>query len=357
MRVAFRVDASVEIGTGHVMRCLVLAEIFKKNGAEVLFICREFPGHIAGVIKQQGFAVKLLSPPEAREGISWRQDAMQTIQALSTQFRWDWIVIDHYGIDGRWERVFRDKFSRDKGNKIFVIDDLANRQHDCDLLLDQNLYNAMHQRYDGLLPEQCRLLLGPEYCMLRKEFFQARKKVEVNKKYNNVNRVFVFFGGADSSNETGKTLSAISLLEGNNIIFDIVVGNSNMKKQEIEALCSRMNNVNFYCQIENISVLMLKADLAIGAAGSASWERCFLGLPSIILITADNQKEVAKKISLERAVINLGESKHVSVEAILQSLQHVIAHPELLNDMAENSIRLMPENKLNSEITSLMTAE
>jgi len=356
------VDASVNIGTGHVMRCLTLAEELKDNGAELLFICRELPGHMADVIRKQGFAVDLLPLPEKQEkipgdesspnakwqGVHWEQDAEQTHRVLENK-KWNWLVIDHYGIDERWERN-----QRDTVDKILVIDDLANRIHDCDVLLDQNLYESMRKRYDGLLPDKCRLLLGPEYSMLRKEFFEARGKIKQNKKIGRVSRVLVFFGGSDPTGETEKVLQAILLLDHSEIIFDVVVGNSNANKHIIESKCADMQNVNFYCQIENISELMLKADLAIGAAGSASWERCFLGLPSIIVITADNQKEVAEKTTKEQAVINLGTSINVCVDDFLNLLERLIRHPDELQAMSENSFRLMPDNKLKAEISALM---
>jgi UDP-2,4-diacetamido-2,4,6-trideoxy-beta-L-altropyranose hydrolase len=184
MRVAIRTDASSDIGTGHVMRCLALAEELKDKTAEVLFICREMPGHLADYIKEKGFLVSLLQSSENREilitdigalphanwlGTTWEQDTQETYQILNKKPFWDWLIVDHYALDVRW-----DKSQRSFVNNIMVIDDLADRQHDCDILLDQNLYEGMELRYQELVPGTCKQLIGPKYALLRREFRKTR---------------------------------------------------------------------------------------------------------------------------------------------------------------------------------------
>ena len=173
MRVVFRADASVTIGTGHVMRCLTLAEALRKAGAEVAFVCRELDGNLAGLIEARGFDVHVLPPlepptdPLTWTAAHWHEDAAQTASFLKT--RADWLVVDHFALEHRWEKEMREH-----ANRLMVIDDLADRVHDCDLLLDQN-YLQEPARYDTLVPAHCRKLLGPAYALLRDEFRRARE--------------------------------------------------------------------------------------------------------------------------------------------------------------------------------------
>ncbi len=367
IRVLVRVDASVVIGTGHVMRCLTLATILRDLNVEVIFVCRVAAGDMCEYIEAHGFDVYRIGDKYVKEEVkekgtaspqiqwlpvSQLEDAAETASVVDRIGKVDWLIVDHYSLDAEWETVLAAKVEH-----LMIVDDLADRKHVCDVLLDQNLYEVMEQRYEGLLSPGCRLLLGPKYSMLREEFFTARKKTKARGANKKVSRVLVFFGGSDPTNETSKALEAISELNSTEVIFDVVVGSSNSDKSKIQEKCARLKNVNFHCQINNISELMLKANVAIGAAGSASWERCFLGLPSIIIITAENQIEVARKLTIESAVINLGESGNVSVDDILTALRRVIDNPEELKVMAKNCLRLMPGNELKAALQKFILSE
>jgi hypothetical protein len=161
-----------------------------------------------------------------------------------------------------------------------VIDDLANREHDCALLLDANFYLHLNRRYKGLTPLGTSLLLGPQYALLRSEFLQVERS---EKRTGDVRRIFAFFGGSDPTNETEKLLTALQHIQRRTFELDIVVGAGNPRKQEIERKCRLLENVHFFCQIDNIAELMAHADLAIGAGGTTLWERCYLALPSIVI--------------------------------------------------------------------------
>ncbi|RME63691.1 MAG: UDP-2,4-diacetamido-2,4,6-trideoxy-beta-L-altropyranose hydrolase, partial [Alphaproteobacteria bacterium] len=171
MRAAFRVDASRAIGTGHVGRCLTLAAALRDAGGDALFLCRAHDGHLNAKIEEAGFPV--LSLPKRNDtdddlahshwlGATQADDAKASIAALAGH-RIDWLVVDHYGLDARWESALRRH-----AHRILAIDDLADRSHDCDLLLDQNFFLDAASRYDGLLPDHCRPLLGPRYAVLRR---------------------------------------------------------------------------------------------------------------------------------------------------------------------------------------------
>ena len=169
MRVAIRTDASVDIGSGHVMRCLALADALRAGGEDIAFVCSETEGNLCDLIRQNDFGVFRL-PPQGDLRAHWQQDAERTSDVLDTIWaHTDWLLVDHYQLDARWENALRAT-----GVKIMAIDDIADRPHDCDLLLDQNFCRNMDGRYDGLLPQHANRLLGPNYALLRQEFSQAR---------------------------------------------------------------------------------------------------------------------------------------------------------------------------------------
>lgn len=198
MKIAVRVDASFQIGTGHFMRCLTLADALKQRGAQIRFVSRRLPEHLRVMLAAKGHELALLDGAlndaasdelaHARWlGVSQEQDASNTAQTLKDQ-PWDWLVVDHYALDARWESAMRVS-----SRQIMVIDDIADRQHDCDVLLDQNFYADMDTRYTGKVATSCQLLLGPRYALLRDEFRELHEQVKPRNGI--VKRVLVFLGG------------------------------------------------------------------------------------------------------------------------------------------------------------------
>jgi len=321
MKIIFRADASVQIGTGHIMRCLTLAGELREKGVEVAFVCRELPGNLCHVLASSGHLVQRLPYDPGQNSapfdVNWEKDALETAGFINNIFEpLDWLVVDHYALDRRWE-----KYLRPYVKKIMVIDDLANRPHDCDLLLDQNLYKNMENRYDTLISEHCIKLLGPQYALLRPEFKEARKKLK--QRQGSIQRVLIFFGGSDPTNETAKALEAISLLDHLQLKIDVVVGAANPNKERIKEKCLTMQNTTFYYQVDNMAELMAGADLAVGAGGSATWERCCLGLPSLVSILADNQYELANNLAKQGAIIYLGWAKDLNVLGYFEAISKI----------------------------------
>ncbi|OEU74768.1 MAG: UDP-2,4-diacetamido-2,4,6-trideoxy-beta-L-altropyranose hydrolase [Desulfuromonadales bacterium C00003107] len=212
--------------------------------------------------------------------------------------------------------------------QIAVIDDLADRPHDCDLLLDQNLYPEMKNRYDGLLPIRCRQLLGPEYALLRPEF--ALERGRLRSRDGSVRRILVFFGGCDLGNETGKALEVLRAAEFEDVVVDVVVGAGNPLRQEIESLCRSLPQVNFHCQVSNMAELMAAADLSIGAGGATTWERCAMGLPGLVVAVARNQEELAAYGGEQGLFFFLGTSETVTLEQMREALRGFASSPENL---------------------------
>ncbi len=322
MKILFRVDASLIIGTGHVIRCLTLAKSLAANGAQCHFACREHPGNLIDFIRQQGFEVAALPMPKDRQptgdeaevsalahaawlGCDWASDAAQTkVGAVVTEI--DWLVVDHYALEARWESAMRNV-----AKKIMVIDDLADRRHDCDVLLDQNYYADMNLRYDGKVPPHCRMLLGPRYALLREEYRNWRAQVKPHR--GEVKRILMFFGGIDAGNFTGLAIKALSALGIKEVEVDVVIGPQHPQRSEIEQACVR-HGYACYVQTSRMAELMIAADLAIGAGGSTTWERCCLGLPTLSICTAENQrKQIADAAEAGLLYAPMGEGDLVNL--------------------------------------------
>ena len=291
--IAFRTDATGQIGTGHFMRCLTLAEALKKQRAQIRFVSRGLPTHLRDMLATKGMQLTTLDSETTESidgdlahaqwlGISQAQDAQATIQALSDQ-QWDWLVVDHYALDARWESALRACTKQ-----ILVIDDIADRQHNCDVLLDQNFYDDMQTRYEGKVPAHCRQLLGPRYALLRDEFRKLREQVKP--RTGEVKRILVFFGGVDADNYTGLAIQALAAIGNKALHIDAVIGAQHPYREQIQQACVEQRYV-CHVQITRMAQLMAEADLAIGAGGTATWERCCLGLPALSLCVADNQRK------------------------------------------------------------------
>ncbi|WP_088013976.1 UDP-2,4-diacetamido-2,4,6-trideoxy-beta-L-altropyranose hydrolase [Gottfriedia acidiceleris] len=350
----FRVDASYEIGTGHVMRCLTLANLFTKFGINIIFICRDLPGNINHLIVDRGYKLcvlpylttkqqhkKLKNSYEAWLKVDWKTDVLQTVKIMMSDPSSSCLIIDHYSIDSKWENLFY----RMTGKEIIVIDDLANRSHFCHIILDQNISNRK-DRYDDLIPKSCVKFLGLPYVILREEFMN--EKINLRKRSGNIRRILVFFGGSDPTSETLKTIQVLKNRVYSDIHIDIVVGDSNKNNETIRSFCSEVPNFYFHCQINNISELMGLADLSIGAGGTTTWERCYLGLPTLTIATADNQIEIINLVNEKGAICHLGESSKVTAAKIEQELNMLIKNPLKVAKMSQTALDLMDENMLNS---------
>lgn len=332
MRVVVRADSSVGIGTGHIMRCLALADSLRARGAEVVFVCRNLLGDSCQQVESKGYRVHRLP---LGEKASWQADAEATTNALREAVGVvDWVVVDHYRLDELWERRLRLQ-----ARNIMVIDDLADRGHDCDLLLDQNYYDDAVERYSGLLPETCRTFLGPRYALLREEFHAARRALRARD--GTVKRLLLFFGGTDPTNETAKALESLVLMGDRDFAVDVIVGNGNPARTSIQETCLHMDGVEYHCQVENMAQFIAGADLALVAGGSSTWERCCLGLPAITVVTAANQIETA--IALERAGViwNLGWHEIVTPAMMAEAIWRGCREPAVLLEMGMGAVEIM----------------
>jgi len=312
LRIAFRVDAALEIGTGHVMRCLTLADALRARGAECLFLCRPHPGNLMVQIATRGHRVLSLALPQTAPapmvpddpphafwlGASWQEDAEQALAALHGE-RFDWLVVDHYALDHRWERALRSACDR-----LMVMDDLADRIHDCDLLLDPSLGREQTD-YTPLVPDDTVLLLGPRYALLRPEFAAHRAESLARRTAPALRHLLVTMGGVDKDNATGSLLAALHAAPlPPDLRITVIMGPHAPWLQEVQAQAARMMVPTLVrVGVDDMARLMTESDLAIGAGGGTSWERCCLGLPSFVLCLAQNQFEMAATLQGSGAAI------------------------------------------------------
>lgn len=340
MKIAIRTDASEEIGTGHFMRCLTLADALKQHGTQSRFVCRHLPEYFQSMLVDKGHEFMQLKNNSSEVvldnlthahwlGGSQHDDAQQTIQALSDQ-TWDWLVVDHYSLDARWESVLRQAVK-----KIMVIDDIADRQHDCDMLLDQNFYADMDIRYTGKVPAHCQLLLGPRYALLRDEFCRVREQVKPCT--GPVKRVLTFFGGVDADNYTGRVIEALAGIGGHDFHVDVAIGSQHPHREQIESACAE-NDFICHVQTSRMAELMAAADLAIGAGGSAVWERCCLGLPTLTICVADNQrKQIADAAS--EGLLYAPELKDELILVVKRHLSALMENGHLRHAVSRNGMQ------------------
>lgn len=331
MKAIFRVDASLQIGTGHVMRCLTLADALRERGGSCVFICRQHEGHLLDLITQRGHSIAALPLVETQNdfasindpvhatwlGANWYDDALQTQQTLSGDTV-DWLIVDHYALDRRWEQALRHSCRR-----LMVIDDLADRPHDCDVLLDQNL-GRLAEDYDTLLPASALSLIGPQYALLRPEFAKLREFSLQRRVHPRLEQLLVTMGGVDKDNVTGRVLAALKQCQlPEELLITVVMGPHapwlwQVQHQAKEMPCAARVLVG----VSDMATLMAGSDLAIGAAGSTSWERCCLGVPTVQLVLAENQKEVAVALARIGAVlaVNMEMDLHGQIPGVIRQL-------------------------------------
>lgn len=291
--VLVRADASSEIGTGHVMRCVVLAEALGENGFDVIFLTRALAGNIDTLIHQKGFRNVTI---EAVDRSSETDEVVQRVREYDAAL----IVFDHYGIDDQYEQAVKEQ----TGVKIFSFDDTYTK-HYCDMLLNQNIY-ADPARYDGLVPEHCKLLCGLEYALLRREFKTVQRRERQPVTQENAH-ILVTMGGADLPNMTLRVLQALDGMEGFRGAVTVVVGASNPHLETIEQFTA---SASFQCRVivnaDNMSELMMRADMAIAAAGSTTIELMSMQVPTFVVVLAENQKLIAETIQTQGFGVSLG---------------------------------------------------
>ncbi|MDB5815209.1 MAG: pseudaminic acid biosynthesis-associated protein PseG [Rhodocyclales bacterium] len=308
MQVVIRADASREIGHGHVMRCLSLAASLRRRGAEVRFFCRSLEGHAFSTVGQAGFHCQPVGedtpiPP------------------------CDWLVVDHYGLDASWESA-----QRKNAKQILVIDDLANRPHDCDVLLDQNLNPEGPARYLQWIPTDCQQLLGPHYALLHKNF--AIERAGLVSRTGQIRKVLICFGGSDAPDATGCVVDVLAAAFPH-LILDIVAGPANTHAAQLQERCVWHPLITLSVAVNDMAQRMAHADLFVGAGGSMTWERAALALPGITLSIANNQAMLCAALAERGAGIDLGPIEDFDEKALQEQVSRLLDDAPRMRDMSE----------------------
>jgi len=333
MKIVFRVDASSAMGGGHVVRCHTLAKALRRRGAKVTFVCRDHSGNLIENLIRDSFQVMVLPPPKVEAvttddyadwlGVHQLVDARETKLALENE-KPHWLIVDHYALDEKWECKMR-PFVK----KIMVIDDLANRPHDCELLLDQNFSANSKERYRNLVKEGCINLLGPRYALLHKDYNVYRKTQQKHK--GEVNNILIYLGGVDPDNLTCKVLQSFTSPSLSHLHVSVVVGNNNTSNwDEIKQLVSHRPLTQLHKPSQSLVDLIAQSDFALGAGGATTWERLCLGLPALLVSVAENQNQACVSLANAGFINYAGDSSSLTIGKLQEYFENLIKQPAKL---------------------------
>lgn len=358
-QIAFRVDASLQIGTGHVMRCLTLANALRARGATCRFVCRSQPGALIELLREQKYEVLTLAAPLSNPAqadsaapyadwlmTTWQTDAEQTNAALSAAGSHDWLVVDHYALDAQWEQAVDSTYRH-----LLVIDDLANRKHRADLLLDQT-FERKNTAYQPLVNSECKLCCGVEYVLLRPEFDAWRARSLKSRESAKLQRILISLGGVDQANISREILLALRERRlSSDFEICLVLGASSPWIEEMRRLSETMQGVELKVAADNMAELLSHCDLAIGAAGSSAWERCCLGVPTLMLVLAENQWEIATQLYAAGAaeLLTLSSDLHEQVVSAVQTINAV-----KLGEMSRKAAALVQGSGVKRIVQAMM---
>ena len=324
-----RVDSSTKIGYGHLIRCLALADTLKKS-FKINFICTNLNGNLISQICKKKFEVFRFNTKSQR--INVKKDAEKTISIIKKhRNKKSLLILDSYILSQEWENRVKPYVKR-----LIVIDDLMDRKHSCDLIIDQNLHTQMNSLYTKSVPKNCVKLLGPDYAILRNQFIAQRKYAKIRSLP--IKNILVSFGGTDNENHTLHALTSLKKLNSN-VDVNVVTGTANIGKKIIKNFCKKNFNYNYFEQVENMAKLMQVADLCIGSSGTTTWERCCVGLPAIAIVASNDQKDIASAVSKNKCIINLGKIKksdNVNYVRLMKNLKN-----SELQNMSRNCMKLV----------------
>jgi len=301
----FRTDASAAIGGGHVSRCLTLATELGKRNWRCLFVTNRDATDVVPALRRSGVAIRNVDPADL-SGASGCRDLTGIVA----------VVFDHYGLAADDEAAWRSV-----AGVVVAIDDLADRRHDVDILLDQT-FGREPVDYRARVPGACRMLLGPGYALLRGEFAQARETSLARRQVPG-RRLLITLGATDTEGVTMTILDAIAELRFD--VADVLVGAANPHRERLRERAANVGpHVRIHVDADNVAALMAAADLAIGAAGSTSYERCCLGLPSVVVVTAANQALNSERLARHGAVVALGPAHGLTAPAVRHAVEGLL---------------------------------
>lgn len=337
-----RADASAAIGTGHVMRCIALAQAWQDAGGRTTFAIADRTDAVGTRLAAEHCDVFPLSAL-----VGTRGDVQQTI-AIAQERGCEWVVVDGYRFNAEYQRALKAA-----NIKVLLVDDYGHSDHHAaDLVLNQNAC-ATPKLYSSREP-YTELLLGTRYAMLRREFDAWREWQRTIQPV--CNRVLVMMGGSDEGNITATVVDALQLLAMHELEATVVVGGSNPHFDRLrDQIAKSALNIHLMKDVSNIGELMAKADLAVSAAGSACWELCLSGLPTLLVDVADNQTAVAKDLDKRECAVHVG-NRNITPEIVAERMQVLIDAPELRQSLSCRSRELV-DGKGAARVASILRGQ
>ena len=341
------------------MRCLTLADVLKQKGAEVSFICREHAGNLISFIQEKGFNVHALAkvsrPADFQKndsklfhaewlGTSQEQDA-QACQPLLEKIHPDWVIVDHYALDQTWQACLKPTYK-----KLMVIDDLADRMHQCDVLLDQT-FGRQESDYRQLVPSTCKLLMGSQFALLRPEFAEWRSYSLQRRENPEFKNLLITMGGVDAENVSEQVLESLKITQlPDDITITVVMGGTAPHLNAVRVAAESMPYpTEVKVGVANMAEIMANADFAIGAAGATTWERCTLGLPAIHIILAENQQDIAFTLAKQ------GVAEAIQKENLLTQLPRMLTQSiDRLASLLKNAALIVDGNGSQLVVDTMM---
>jgi len=347
MKVVFRVDSGNSMGGGHLSRCLTLANKLREAvSACCYFIIRKHPGYQSKLIENSGFEYSCLplnheidyfnGNYEGWVGAEWQVDSVETKQKLlewSKTNTFDWMIVDHYGLDEKWEQTFINQ-----GLRVGVIDDLVNRPHVCHFLVDQTC-GRLPKEYVSLVDHKTKLLTGERFCLMRPDFFEYRgKSLKFKKEYKKTNKILLNFGSTDPHNHTCKAIQGISdFAHAYDAEVIVVVGSGCPYLAEINEQASHSSlKIQIMIDVKEMAKLLVDIDLAVGAAGASTWERCMLGVPTLLVKTAENQRDVIQRVVSAGAALEY--TGDVGSSSLSEALEGLVLEYHSVSKAASNLV-------------------
>lgn len=337
MNILFRVDSSNIIGTGHLYRCLNLASIYKSHN--IIFITKKHSFNLNYKIREKYtcYEINFNFPDNVKLNIdtwlgeSQEEDALKTIKIIKlNNLKIDWLVIDHYAINEKWESILKKHVK-----KICVIDDFINRKHNCNIYINQQVKDISIIKNKKILNEDCKIYVGNNYLFFHENYYNLK----INKKITYLKRINIFMGGADLYNITSNIIDICNEFNkkyDNKLRFDVIIGKSNKNHNIIKQKIDKLKNFYFYYDLNFIGELLALADLAIGAPGTTSYERCLTQTPSIMICLADNQKSVIKKFLDSKTSFYIGDINSNYEKQLIYYLEYFNNYPNLLTIMSNH---------------------
>lgn len=346
LKILFRADASIQQGTGHIMRCLVIADELKKRGHDCIFLTQPFlPNFVAQIEDRQHRLVFLTKNkmdlthfPKNDEYLMWLgrtivQDAMETLDVIRSVCP-DIVISDHYAIDATWMNIINSD-----ATKTVIIDDLANREHCCDILIDQN-FGRTPEQYEALVSRNTKILAGAEYIFIKDDFKNSRVLAQRNRLNRLPKRLNICMGGTDKDNSTYSVLKTVAQLDCfKSWSIDIVLRSASPHVHTLrEYVRNQKRDIKLHLDVKDMASLFSNADLAIGAGGVTLWERCCMGLPTVLLTIADNQIPAAQAMTRTGAVVYAADIRKQNWEYELSKKLDALAQDVgVIHEMSRNA--------------------